>query len=296
MQTVLSYILTIVLMFNSLFGLLGEKYTVYKNIRYGEAARDLVTLYVPESAFDREENGCILYIHGGSWQGGEKEDMAPHCKKLAMKGYITATMSYSLCSDETFGDVTVWTMLDEITQCIAAIQKFSDEKELNITKLATSGYSAGGHISMLYSYARPDDSPIPLAFTANRVGPSDMTPDAWGKTVSFSLTSMLTGVELTEEMKANGEALRLAQEISPVTYVNADIMPSVFAYAGNDPIVTRGNRQSMVQAFEKTFGENGNNYRYIFYPLSGHGLLLDPVSEIKYDRAVYDYCAAYFGY
>ena len=295
MQALLARILTIILMFQSFFGLIGEKYTVYENIRYGDAARALVTVYVPHEALQREENGCILYIHGGSWTGGEKEDMAPHCKKLAMKGYITATMSYSLCSEDTFGEVTVWTMLDEISQCIAAIRDFSEENDLHVTKIATSGYSAGGHISMLYCYSRPGDAAIPLAFTANRVGPSDLTPDAWGAQTSYHLTSMLTGTVLTDEMKENGEALRLAQEISPVSYVNGQTLPSVFAYAGNDPIVTKENRESMVRTFEKVFGENGNNYRYIFYPLSGHGLLLDPISENKYDQAVYDYCKTYFG-
>ena len=293
MQKVLGMILTMILMFNTLFGLFGQKYDVYENVRYGEAERDLVTVYVPKNAYDREDNACILYIHGGSWTGGEKEDMAPHCKKLAMKGYITATMSYSLCGNPE--GTTVYTMLDEITQCIQAIKDFGEEKELNITKLATSGYSAGGHISMLYSYARPEESPIPLAFTANRVGPSDLTYEAWADT-SYHLTSMLCGVTVTDEMKENGEAERLAKEISPVSYVNADTMPSVFCYAGNDPIVTKGNRESMVKVFKETFGENGNNYEYIFYPMSGHGLLLDPVSENKYDKAVYRYCETYFGY
>ena len=293
MQKVLGMILTMILMFNTLFGLFGQKYDVYENVRYGEAERDLVTVYVPKNAYDREDNACILYIHGGSWTGGEKEDMAPHCKKLAMKGYITATMSYSLCGNPE--GTTVYTMLDEITQCIQAIKDFGEEKELNITKLATSGYSAGGHISMLYSYARPEESPIPLAFTANRVGPSDLTYEAWADT-SYHLTSMLCGVAVTDEMKENGEADRLAREISPVCYVNENTMPSVFCYAGNDPIVTKGNRESMVKVFKETFGENGNNYEYIFYPMSGHGLLLDPVSENKYDKAVYRYCETYFGY
>ena len=58
MQTLLSYILTVVLMLNTAFGLLGEKYEVYKNIRYGDATRALVTLYVPDSAFDREETAA----------------------------------------------------------------------------------------------------------------------------------------------------------------------------------------------------------------------------------------------
>lgn len=293
MQKVLGMFLTIILMLQTMFGLIGEKYDVFENIRYGEAERDLVTVYVPKNAYDREYNACILYIHGGSWTGGEKEDMAPHCKKLAMKGYITATMSYSLCGNPE--GTTVYTMLDEITQCIQAIKDFGGEKELNITKLATSGYSAGGHISMLYSYARPEESPIPLAFTANRVGPSDITTEAWGN-ASYGLTSMLTGTAVTEEMKKNGEADRLAKEISPVYYVDENTMPSVFCYAGNDPIVTKGNRESMEKVFKETFGENGNNYEYIFYPMSGHGLLLDPLSENSYDRAVYKYCETYFGY
>ncbi|MBQ7637456.1 MAG: alpha/beta hydrolase [Clostridia bacterium] len=295
MQTLLAFILTIGLMFNTLFGLIGQKYDVYENIRYGQAERDLVTVYVPRNAEGRDYNACILFIHGGSLTGGEKEDMAVHCKKLAMKGYVTATMSYSLLSNETFGEVTVYTMLDEITMCIGAIKEFSDEKDLNITKLATSGYSAGGHISMLYSYSRPGESPIELAFTANRVGPSDMTAAAWGES-AYSLTSRLSGVRITPEMRENGEADRLSKEISPVYYVNETTMPSIFAYAGNDPIVTKGNREAMEKVFGEVFGKNGNNYDYVFYPLSGHGLLLDPVSEEIYYNTLYSYCETYFGY
>ncbi len=289
MQAMLAVWLTIVLAFTSFCGLAGESFDVYENIRYCEAERDLVTIYVPENAYDREYNGCILFIHGGSWQGGEKEDMSPHCKKFALKGYITATMSYSLYSEEVFGDVTAFTMCDEIDACIDAIKAFGEEKGLNITKLATSGYSAGGHLSMLYSYSRPEDSSIELAFTANRVGPSDMGADVWG---SYGLASMLAGVEITDEMIENGEAEKIADSVSPVAFVNKDTMPSVFAYAGNDPLVQKGNRLSM----EKVFGESGSEYEYIFYPFSGHGLLLDPVSEIMYDRAVLSYCDRYFGY
>ena len=221
---------------------------------------------------------------GGSWNGGEKEDMEPQCKKLAMKGYIAATMSYSLCSKSNeITDVTVYTMLDEMTACIEEIKTFSEEQGLNITKLATSGYSAGGHISMLYSYARPQDSAIELAFTANRVGPADMTTSAWGAG-AYSLASKLTGTVFTEEMIKSGEADRLCREISPVAFVNADTMPSLFAYAGNDPIVTKGNRTAMEQVFKDTFGENGNGYDYIFYPLSGHGpftAIVKPTSDIE---------------
>ncbi len=290
MQTLLAMWLTLILSFTSVFGLVGDKYKVYENIRYGEAERDLVTIYVPDTAYENETNGCILYIHGGSWQGGEKEDMAPHCKKLAMKGYVTATMSYSLCNDDNFGEVTAFTMIDEVDKCIDAIKAFSDEKGLNITKMATSGYSAGGHISMLYSYSMPEESSIELAFTANRVGPSDMSADVWHG--SYGLASMLAGVKITDEMIASGEADEIAASVSPSAFVTKDSLPSLFAYAGNDPLVTKGNRESIVKAFD----DAGAEYKLVFFPLSGHGLLLDPVSEIQYYNVLYSYCEQYFGY
>ena len=161
--------------------------------------------------------------------------------------------------------------------------------------MAPSGYSAGGHISMLYSYTRASDAVIPIVFTANRVGPSDMTTAAWGSG-AYGLSSMLTGVRFTDDMIENGEADRLCRDISPVYFVNEDTVPSLFAYAGNDPIVTKGKRTAMEKVFRDTFGENGNNYTYIFYPLSGHGLLLDPVVEEIYYKTPYDYCETYFGY
>ena len=47
---------------------------------------------------------------------------------------------------------------------------------------------------------------------------------------------------------------------------------------------------------ENTFKDNGTPYEYIFFPLSGHGLLLDPWSEVEYYDALYSYCETYFGY
>ncbi|MBQ7598055.1 MAG: alpha/beta hydrolase [Clostridia bacterium] len=295
MQRILSMILTAVLMVTTMFGLLGEQYDVYEDIRYGEAERNLVSVYVPKNAYDRKTNGCVLILHGGSWNGGRKEDMAPFCKKIAMQGYIAATMSYSLCDKVKITDVTVYTMLDEITACIRALKQFSDQKKLHIQSLALSGYSAGGHLSMLYSYAQPQNAVIPLVFTANRVGPADLTTAAWGKG-AYAMCSKLLGRELTEQMQKSGEADRLCKKISPVYYVTPASVPSIFAYAGNDPIVTKGNRTAMVNKFKEVFGENGNGYNYIFYPLSGHGLLLDPVSEYQYDQALFRYCKTYFGY
>lgn len=266
-----------------------ESFDVYKNIAYGEAERNVMDIYVPDSAYDNKYNGVILYIHGGSWTSGNKEDMAEKCERFARKGYITATMNYTLYADGLFGKVTALTMCNEIDMAVDRIKAFSKEKELNITKLAVSGYSAGAHLSMLYGFSRADKSSIDLVFTANQVGPSDFHSEVWGST---GLASMLSGIEITEEMAANGKDEDVINLVSPTAYVTKDTVPSVLAYGGTDMIVPSGNAERIKAAFETA----GAPHTYILYPLSNHGLGLDPLCEMEYINTVEQYCKDYFGY
>ncbi|MBR2956748.1 MAG: alpha/beta hydrolase [Clostridia bacterium] len=269
-------------------GLSFEKYELFKDIRYGEAERNIMDIYVPDSAYENEHNGVILYIHGGSWTGGNKEDMASKAKRFARKGYITASMNYTLYADGLFGKVTALTMCDEIGKAIKKIKAFSDEKELNITKLAVSGYSAGAHLSMLYGFSRANESAIELVFTANQVGPSDFHSEVWGST---GLASMLSGIEITAEM-TDTQKEEVISLVSPTAYVTKDTVPSILAYGGTDMIVPSGNAERIKAAFETA----GATHSYILYPLSNHGLGLDPLCEMEYINTVEEYCKEYFGY
>lgn len=266
----------------------NEEYEIYKDLAYSEAERNIMDIYVPDSAYENGHNGVILYIHGGSWTGGNKEDMAQRCKRFAQKGYITATMNYTLYADGLFGKVTALTMCDEIGKAIEKIKAFSDEKELNITKLAVSGYSAGAHLSMLYGFSRADESAIELVFTANQVGPSDFHSEVWGST---GLASMLSGIEITAEM-TDTQKEEVISLVSPTAYVTKDTVPSVLAYGGTDMIVPSGNAKRIKAAFEAA----GAVHSYILYPLSNHGLGLDPLCEMEYINTVEQYCVKYFGY
>lgn len=266
----------------------NEEYEIYKDLAYGEVERNIMDIYVPDSAYENEHNGVILYIHGGSWTGGNKEDMASKAKRFARKGYITASMNYTLYADGLFGKVTALTMCDEIGKAIEKIKAFSDEKELNITKLAVSGYSAGAHLSMLYGFSRADESAIELVFTANQVGPSDFHSEVWGST---GLASMLSGIEITAEM-TDTQKEEVISLVSPTAYVTKDTVPSVLAYGGTDMIVPSGNAKRIKAAFEAA----GAVHSYILYPLSNHGLGLDPLCEMEYINTVEQYCVKYFGY
>lgn len=294
MNKLIAAVMTIIAYVSGFFSFLfpmTEDYNLYSDIRYGNEPREIMDIYVPDMAYKRPENGCILFIHGGSWSNGDKREMASRCIEMAERGYITATMNYTLYSSDNADSFTVDVMLDEIGMALKKLKSFSSEKKLNITKAALTGFSSGGHISLLYSYTRIKESPIKLVFTANMVSPSDLSYDVWGE-LSPIIVSGLTGKNVTLSMVKSGKADKLIASVSPVTYVTSSCIPSLFAYGGKDPVVSVKNYYSMKNAFAKTTARAD----FYLYPNSIHTLLSDPDVHQKYFSKYLEYCKTYFGH
>lgn len=266
----------------------------YLNVRYGEEPSNTMDIFVPACAKNNEENGVILYIHGGSWTGGDKIEWAGDSLRAARNGYIAATMNYTLRSNAN--GVTAFDMLDDIQHAIEKLKEFSDEHGLNITKLATTGFSAGAHLSALYAFSRADESPIELVFTANRVTPSDFHSSSWDDVyyegMAANLAESLSGMTITEEMIADGAAEEVINSVSPVAFINENSVPSIWGFGGQDTTVPHGNAEVVKVVLE----QSGTAYTYIFYPNSTHMLFYDYESAKEYDNALYSYLETYFGY
>lgn len=289
LDQILAIYMTLVTVISSILGIgsYSTDYTAYKDIAYSKASsRNVMDIYIPDVAREREENGIVIFIHGGSWKMGDKKDKAADCIEAASRGYVAATMSYTLQTNDSYA---VDTVLDEIGMAIAKAQEFAANKGVNITKVALSGYSAGGHLAMLYSYKRADESPVEIAFTANKVGPSDFSKEAWGES-GPSLARTLAGKKVVEELGGNDDAI--IAYVSPVAYVTKDSVPSLFAYGGLDVVVPAGNRTSIINAFKKA----GAPYDFVFYQFNGHGLKLNKITPAanQYTSLFFKYCEKYF--
>lgn len=294
LDKIMAVYMTVVTILGSLlgFGSYSTDYEVFSDIVYSEASeRNILDVYIPKAAYDRDENGFILFIHGGSWMTGNKEDKAADCIEAAARGYIAATMSFTLRSGDAAESYALDNVLDEIGLAIAKVQEFSAEKGITITKVAPSGYSSGAHMAMMYSYSRYDKSPVEIAFTANRVGPSDFSKEAWGAT-GPSLARSLAGKEIVNRFTEEGREDEIVAYVSPVTYVTKDSVPSLFGYGALDVVVPAGNRESIINAFKTA----GAPYDLVFYPASGHGLKLNHVTPAarEYSAKLFEYCEKYF--
>ena len=140
---------------------------------YEKNERNIYDLYIPQYALDRksEVNGIILWLHGGAWISGYKDYMDTFCKMFSQQGYISATVGYTILTNE-FKEFNIFKILDEITACIKAIKNELNERGFNVNnlKMGIGGYSAGSHLALLYSYLIKEFD-IPLEFVINFVGP-----------------------------------------------------------------------------------------------------------------------------
>jgi acetyl esterase/lipase len=116
--------------------------TLTRNIEYarlGDVSLKL-DLYVPSGTV---KSPLIVYVHGGAWRAGDKEDMP--LGALVQKGFAVASVDYRLSGDAPFP-----AMVHDIKAAIRFLRAHGKEHGLSETsRIAIVGSSAGGHLAAL---------------------------------------------------------------------------------------------------------------------------------------------------
>ena len=265
----------------------------FLDIAYDNRQHNTYDLYLPNDAEKNDSLALLLYVHGGSWLGGDKAEHHGDCYTWVQKGYATVTMNYSLLIEE---GVSLLTMYDEIDACIRHIVSFASEKGAHIRQMAIAGTSAGGHLAMMYAYHH--SHPLPLRFEAIKVGPADFRI-----LFPYDENSKAEDVEnfvfscTGKRMKAKDCSKELLDSIkllsSPVNYLNdSTALPAIFAYGEKDWLV----KPDHYHALQAKYDSLGRSYELIAFPNSDHGLMQDKDCSERYENTLNAYCKKYFGY
>ena len=99
---------------------------------YGPGERQRYDLFHADSA----AAPLVVYIHGGYWQMGTRQDHAFVARPLTAAGFTVAVPSYSLCPA-----VSVMQIIDELRRCLAALWAATGKRPVVV------GHSAGGHLA-----------------------------------------------------------------------------------------------------------------------------------------------------
>ena len=259
---------------------------IFKNQNYENENGNQYDLYIP-SGLDKTQNQyLILYIHGGSFNSGSKEDGETWCKYYAAQGYITASVDYTLQMQGK--DASIYQMNEEIENAVRAIQQRTAELGYHVAGMAPFGVSAGGTLAMNLAYN--GNSAIPVKFVFQMAAPTYFEPSEWSLLMKVDklasatdFCKMMTGKELDDYTLD-------IQKISPAGIVNDDSVPSLIAYGRIDHCVPVNQKYYLMGAYIL----HDVPYDYIEFPKSNHGMYndLDKLQEFL-DKSL-EYADRYF--
>jgi len=172
----------------------------------------------------------IIFVHGGSWSGGDKRDYKLYTIPFAQKGYITASVQYRLSGVAKFP-----AQLLDVNDAIKFLKRNASEYHIDASKIVLVGGSAGGHLALLSAYSNIDqfnknsDDGITAEVQAvvDIYGPTDITLE--GLRDNKSLNKLIG--------KSYGEATALYKEASPINYVSKNAPPTLIFHGTIDDLV-----------------------------------------------------------
>lgn len=262
--------------------------TIYKDLSYENENNNKYDLYIPSNLDKEKEQYLIVYIHGGSFNSGSKEDGDLWCKYYATKGYITATIDYTLQNQGKDASITL--MNNEIENSIKAIKEYLDNLGYNVVGMASSGVSAGGTLAMNLAYN--GNSSIPVKFVFQLAGPTFFEPSEWG--LLKKVDKLDTDEEFYEMMTGLPFEKDLSQEeinkISPSALVNENTVPSLIGYGLKDHCVPLSQKYYLLEAYKKY----NVVYDYIEFPKSNHGMYNDLDKMQEFINKSLEYWEKYF--
>jgi len=281
--------------------------TVLRDQRYGQRTNNAYDLFLPKGG---TKNGLLLFIHGGSWMGGDKQEMEYACRRYAKMGYVTATMNYSFINSKTeYGSLP--TMDGEVVACVRSIASLLAKRGIRVGNLAVGGHSAGAQIAATYAMKHVGDSPVPLRFAIIEAGPVALSEmfaidesklakirqglragktNVSGKQDVDNMVMNASGVTMRSDMYYKEKVDELVNRSSAASLVSGKSVPVIMAYGAKDFIVKPAQYKALAAAYQR----HGRPYTLIVYPNSGHNLDSDADKTAELQSTVKKYLERYF--
>lgn len=209
-------------------GVRVEKDLVYDKV--GERVL-MLDLYSP-SATPAKPAPVLLFIHGGGWSGGDKQDYAIYCNKFAGLGYVVASIGYRFSQEALFPAA-----LQDVNAAIVWLHGQAASRGGDPGRMAVIGGSAGGHLSLMAAYAwdkaefhrlAPQEiQPSPVRAVVDLYGPTDLTQPV---AQDASQVTRFLGKQYVDAP----EIFALA---SPITHLDATDPPTLIIQGTLDNVV-----------------------------------------------------------
>ncbi|WP_018616729.1 alpha/beta hydrolase [Segetibacter koreensis] len=229
------------------------------NISYGMDTANNMDIYLPPGR-DTANTKVILFIHGGSWSSGNKNEFAEAIPAIRSKldDYAIFNIDYRFA----FNDSTRFpAQIDDIESAIKFIQSKAGEYRINANKICLVGASAGAHLALLTAYRNNKSGKIKAV--VDLFGPTDLTDLYQNHPLPAQARPVL--VNFLGATPATNPGVYI--NASPINFINAQTVPTKIFHGTEDIVVPIAQSNTLKTKLE----EFNVKVDMTVYPGEGHG-------------------------
>ena len=203
--------------------------TETKNYRKDKEPRaNQVVVVYPEKT--RAKLPIVVFIHGGGWAQGDKDQMAWLCSQYAKRGYLGASISYRLVHEAPFP-----ACIFDVKEALRFI-KLQCKKDWpgDPNRIGLMGYSAGAHLALMIAL-----TPHQEAFKTSAYAEMDSSVKcAFGVSTPTDFVSRIeNGKPFKVFSSSKQQDLDFVKLVSPLHNIHKDQVPICMVHGTKDALV-----------------------------------------------------------
>jgi acetyl esterase/lipase len=153
---------------------------VLTNVSYGDNSSQKMDVYLP--AKRTNDTKVVVFIHGGSFIGGDKSEYTALVEELYRRNFAVANINYRLVDGSGLetnpithkkSTVLIQDQVNDVSAAVNYIISKAKDWQVSNTKIAVVGHSAGATLSLLYAYGNQNSGKVKAV--ANLAGALDQT-------------------------------------------------------------------------------------------------------------------------
>jgi acetyl esterase/lipase len=227
-----------------------ELFTVKKDIAYGPSDRQKLDLYTPVEA--RADGKVVIFLYGGFWRGGSKNEFSYIGESLASRGIATIVADYRVYPEVRF---------PAFVEDGATATRWAADHLGGADKIFLMGHSAGAHIMAMLAantpyLAKAGVDRLKIRGLIGLAGAYDFLP------IGSSAMQQVFGT-------ANDPA------VEPLSFAKRPLPPALFIHGARDTTVPPQESEHLASAWART----GADTELKFYSGADHDAILQPLSD-----------------
>ena len=230
-------------------------------LAYGPESRQELDLYVPEAPAS-EPRAVVVFIHGGSWATGSKNQYRFVGSSLAEQGFIAVLPNYRLSPAVTFP-----AFVEDAAQAVAWTLQNIERYGGDPRRVFVMGHSAGAHIALL------------LVLDQHYLADAGVSADALRGAI---------GLSGPYDFKINTDRLRTVfgsapdpRQTQPIRFVRGDAPPLLLIHGTADKVCWSEHSIRLTEQIRAA----GGAAELKLYPGLGHGSTVGGFSALGRDQS-----------